>query len=66
MLNASADLLSHLGLNYYSDLIKGGINKTLNEDGIFTADLGGSCLPSLTDTLKLNMSILFPRTSNIY
>ena len=41
MLNASADLLEHLQLDKHASLIRGGINKTLNEDRLFTSDLGG-------------------------
>ncbi|GAB6028039.1 hypothetical protein CHUAL_002260 [Chamberlinius hualienensis] len=42
MLNAGADLLSHLKLGYHAHLIRDSISKTLNEDKIFTSDLGGT------------------------
>jgi len=42
MLNASADLLNHLGLKYHSDLIKAAVYETVNVDKVHTSDLGGS------------------------
>jgi len=41
MLNASADLLAHLDLDYHSKLIRDAVNQTINVDKIHTADLGG-------------------------
>merc|ERR1719278_791482 len=41
MLNASADMLKHLGLRHHSDLIKTAVFETINVDKIHTADLGG-------------------------
>jgi len=41
MLNASSDLLEHLRLEKHAHLIRTAVDKTLNEDQIFTADLGG-------------------------
>lgn len=41
MLNASVDLLEHLNLKSHAELVRSAINKTLNEDKIFTEDLGG-------------------------
>jgi len=41
MLNASADLLQHLGLQHQADLIKTAVYQTINVDKIHTADLGG-------------------------
>ena len=41
MLNASADMLQHLGLQYHSDLIRTAVFDTINLDKIHTADLGG-------------------------
>lgn len=41
MINASADLLEHLGLDYHSKLVRDAISRTLNEDRIHTGDLGG-------------------------
>ena len=40
MINASADLLEHLKLDYHSELIKKAVNQTVNEDLIHTADMG--------------------------
>ena len=41
MLNASADLLDHLNLERHAEAIRTAVRKTINEDEIFTADLGG-------------------------
>merc|ERR1712226_78644 len=41
MLNASADMLKHLGLEEHSDLIRTAVFDTINLDKIHTADLGG-------------------------
>jgi len=41
MLNASADMLNHLGLEYHSGLIKDAVDKTINLDLVHTEDLGG-------------------------
>jgi len=42
MLNAGADLLNHLGLDYHSELIRTAVNSTINIDKVHTEDLGGS------------------------
>jgi len=41
ILNAGADLLNHLGLDYHGNLIRNALDKTINEDKIHTSDLGG-------------------------
>jgi len=41
MLNASADLLAHLNLDYHAQLIRGAVDKTINVDMVHTEDLGG-------------------------
>nr|CAD7405740.1 unnamed protein product [Timema cristinae] len=41
MLNASVDMLEHLGHRYHAEIIKSAIDKTINEDRIHTPDLGG-------------------------
>ena len=41
MLNAGADLLSHLQLDYHSQLVRDAVYKTVNEDQLHTEDLGG-------------------------
>ncbi|KAJ9581649.1 hypothetical protein L9F63_023166, partial [Diploptera punctata] len=41
MLNASVDMLEHLGHHYHADIINKAIQKTVNEDCIHTPDLGG-------------------------
>ncbi|QQP55680.1 Isocitrate dehydrogenase subunit gamma_ mitochondrial, partial [Caligus rogercresseyi] len=46
MINAGADLLEHLELREYAESIRGAVDKTLNEDRIFTADLGGDASSS--------------------
>ncbi|XP_046394263.1 isocitrate dehydrogenase [NAD] subunit gamma, mitochondrial-like [Ischnura elegans] len=42
MLNASADMLKHLGYNQHASNIKKAIELTINEDRIHTPDLGGT------------------------
>lgn len=42
MLNASVDMLEHLGYNDHADLIRCAIHKTICEDKIHTQDLKGS------------------------
>jgi len=41
MLNASADLLDHLKLDYHAQLIRTAVDKTVNLDKIHTEDLSG-------------------------
>ncbi|KAG0713823.1 Isocitrate dehydrogenase [NAD] subunit gamma, mitochondrial [Chionoecetes opilio] len=41
MLNAACDMLNHLGLTQHATLISDAINKTINEDLVHTADIGG-------------------------
>jgi len=41
MMNASVDLLYHLGLTKYAEVVSGAIDKTINVDRIHTPDLGG-------------------------
>jgi len=41
MLNASCDMLDHLGLTDHSQIIRGALVKTLTQDKIHTSDLGG-------------------------
>ena len=42
MLNAGGDLLDHLGYKQHAALVKDAVFKTVNEDKVHTADLGGS------------------------
>jgi len=42
MLNASADLLEHLKLGRYAQLIREALDKTISVDKILTPDLGGT------------------------
>jgi len=42
MLNAGVDLLVHLDLPNHAQIIRDAIDKTINIDGIHTADLGGT------------------------
>ncbi|XP_060878862.1 isocitrate dehydrogenase [NAD] subunit gamma, mitochondrial-like [Metopolophium dirhodum] len=46
MLNASADMLEHLGHKVHCDKIRTAICKTLNEDMIHTADINGTAKSS--------------------
>nr|XP_018899024.1 PREDICTED: isocitrate dehydrogenase [NAD] subunit gamma, mitochondrial isoform X1 [Bemisia tabaci] len=41
MLNASVDMLEHLGHDSHAEVIRTAINKTISEDHIHTPDLGG-------------------------
>jgi isocitrate dehydrogenase (NAD+) len=41
MLNASADMLAHLGLEYHSGLVSDAVDQTINVDQVHTEDLGG-------------------------
>ncbi|XP_021941729.1 isocitrate dehydrogenase [NAD] subunit gamma, mitochondrial-like [Zootermopsis nevadensis] len=41
MLNASADMLEHLGHHYHANMIHKAVDRTVNEDHIHTPDLGG-------------------------
>ncbi|XP_035456244.1 isocitrate dehydrogenase [NAD] subunit gamma, mitochondrial [Spodoptera frugiperda] len=50
MINASVDMLEHLGHHFHADLIKAAVAKTINEDHIMTPDLGGTA--SSTDVVK--------------
>ena len=42
MLNASADMLAHLGLDYHSNLVRDAVDRTVNVDKVHTEDLGGN------------------------
>ena len=42
MLNASADMLAHLGLDYHSNLVREAVDRTVNVDKVHTEDLGGN------------------------
>ena len=41
MINASADMLAHLGLDYHSGLIRDAVDTTINVDMVHTEDVGG-------------------------
>merc|ERR1712241_369938 len=42
MLNASADMLAHLSLDYHSNLVRDAVDRTVNVDKVHTEDLGGN------------------------
>ncbi|VVC98859.1 unnamed protein product [Leptidea sinapis] len=42
MINASIDMLEHLGHHFHADLIRRALNKTVNIDRILTPDVGGT------------------------
>ena len=42
MLNAGADLLAHLELDYHADIIRSAVLRTINEDKVHTRDIGGT------------------------
>ena len=46
MLNASGDMLHHLGLEYHAELIKTAVFNTINVDKVHTRDLGGQATSS--------------------
>uniref|UniRef100_A0A336MYW2 CSON003264 protein n=1 Tax=Culicoides sonorensis TaxID=179676 RepID=A0A336MYW2_CULSO len=50
MLNASVDMLKHLGHHLHAEAIEDAITKTINEDKILTKDVGGSS--SSTDVVQ--------------
>lgn len=65
MINASVDLLRHLGEIAYADLIQKAITKTLSVDQIHTHDLGGSNSEvEVVESIKNNISILL-KDSNV-
>ena len=41
-LNAGADLLAHLELDYHADIIRSAVLRTINEDKVHTRDIGGT------------------------
>ncbi|XP_063392303.1 isocitrate dehydrogenase [NAD] subunit gamma, mitochondrial-like [Cydia fagiglandana] len=53
MINASVDMLEHLGHHFHAELIRGAVMKTINVDRIFTPDVGGTA--SSTDVVKAIM-----------
>ncbi|XP_060515886.1 isocitrate dehydrogenase [NAD] subunit gamma, mitochondrial-like isoform X2 [Cylas formicarius] len=46
MLNASVDMLNHLGRKQHANLIMNAMRKTVSEDGLLTPDLGGTAKSS--------------------
>uniref|UniRef100_A0A2A4IXR8 Isopropylmalate dehydrogenase-like domain-containing protein n=1 Tax=Heliothis virescens TaxID=7102 RepID=A0A2A4IXR8_HELVI len=50
MINASIDMLEHLGHHFHADLIKAAVDKTINQDRVMTPDLGGQA--SSTDVVE--------------
>lgn len=42
MINASVDMLEHLGHHFHADLIRRAVNKTVNVDRVLTPDVGGT------------------------
>ncbi|CAG0912300.1 unnamed protein product [Notodromas monacha] len=49
MVNASIDMLDHLGLRHYAAILRIAIQKTITSDKIMTKDIGGS--NSTTDVI---------------
>ncbi|GFR20277.1 isocitrate dehydrogenase subunit gamma, mitochondrial [Trichonephila clavata] len=60
MLNASADLLEHLGLNKHAKIIGDAIYQTVNVDKIHTPDLGGTA--STLDVVQNVLQIVQDKT----
>ncbi|CAH0601996.1 unnamed protein product [Chrysodeixis includens] len=50
MINASVDMLEHLGHHFHADLIRAAVDKTINVDRVMTPDIGGSA--SSTDVVN--------------
>ncbi|XP_049883873.1 isocitrate dehydrogenase [NAD] subunit gamma, mitochondrial [Pectinophora gossypiella] len=50
MINASVDMLEHLGHFFHADLISRAVHKTINIDKVMTPDLGGTA--SSTDVVN--------------
>lgn len=46
MINASIDMLEHLGHHFHSGLIRRALDKTINTDHVLTSDLGGTASSS--------------------
>lgn len=65
MLNASVDLLDHLGLDYHAQMVGSAVNKTVNDDRIWTP---GNHLKNSVFSFTLMFVIVFrsSRPSNKY
>ncbi|XP_034828025.2 isocitrate dehydrogenase [NAD] subunit gamma, mitochondrial-like [Maniola hyperantus] len=50
MINASVDMLEHLGHHYHADLIRRAVAKNINVDRVLTPDVGGTA--SSTDVVN--------------
>ncbi|XP_026740185.1 isocitrate dehydrogenase [NAD] subunit gamma, mitochondrial-like [Trichoplusia ni] len=50
MINASVDMLEHLGHHFHADLIRAAVDKTINVDRVMTPDIGGTA--SSTDVVN--------------
>lgn len=61
MINASADLLEFLGLDYHATVIRNSIHKVLNIEKIHTPDLGGTY--NTTDVVEFIMKDVQAQTS---
>lgn len=60
MLNASINMLRHLGKIEHAKLISNAIHKTLSEDGLRTKDMGGinttrEIISHIKDCIKANI-----------
>uniref|UniRef100_A0A2L2Y6T2 Isocitrate dehydrogenase [NAD] subunit, mitochondrial n=1 Tax=Parasteatoda tepidariorum TaxID=114398 RepID=A0A2L2Y6T2_PARTP len=64
MLNASVDLLHHLGLEKYAKIIGDAVDKTVNIDKIHTPDLGGTA--NTSDVVENVIQIVKDKTSASY
>ncbi|XP_013177229.1 PREDICTED: isocitrate dehydrogenase [NAD] subunit gamma, mitochondrial-like [Papilio xuthus] len=50
MINASIDMLEHLGHHYHAELLRRAVHRTVNEDRVLTPDCGGTA--SSTDVVN--------------
>lgn len=50
MINASVDMLEHLGHHFHAGLIRKAVEKTINVDRVLTPDVGGTA--SSTEVVK--------------
>lgn len=64
VLNSSADMLEYLGLEDHCRLLRGSIDKCLNEAKIHTPDLGGTS--STTDVINFVLHDLKQKTQYFY
>ncbi|CAG4949475.1 unnamed protein product [Parnassius apollo] len=59
MINASVDMLEHLGHHYHADLLRSAVNRTINVDRILTSDCGGTASSTdVVNAIKENANLI--------